>query len=133
MQNNAETSKGNGQHCHCECNATRTSCQPSDLYAYAAFVPDLALSESCSDWPMQRYQFYIPFKYDIPAGAHLFFVPQVGLNCKMDTPAAEDACNFMWASAPYPVTPANGVSPPFAPRCCVMLQRFLLAGGGMRA
>ena len=59
---------------------------------------------------LQRFQIYVPMSYAATAGAHLYFVPQVGLDCNLDTPTAEDACNFMWSSAPYPIQAFDAVS-----------------------
>jgi hypothetical protein len=53
-------------------------------------------------------QFNVAFKvpFDLPAG-HYFFVPQVGLSD--DAPAAGD---FLWLSAPRPITPPGTPFPP---------------------
>jgi hypothetical protein len=56
----------------------------------------------------QEVQFDVSFKdpFDLPAG-HYFFVPQVGLSDK--APADAD---FLWLSAPKPITPPGTPFPP---------------------
>ncbi|KAK9815172.1 hypothetical protein WJX73_009667 [Symbiochloris irregularis] len=57
----------------------------------------------------KRYEIFVPFQYNLPAGAHVFVVPQVGIDCHSATPYAEHQCGFAWSSAPYPVSYANQV------------------------
>ena len=65
-----------------------------------------------SSGPLQAFQFYIPFQHDVPAGTHLFFVPQVGLDCpQIDKDHMKLTCDFVWASAPYPISASRGVRP----------------------
>ncbi|KAK9814034.1 hypothetical protein WJX73_009723 [Symbiochloris irregularis] len=59
----------------------------------------------------KRYEIFVPFQYNLPAGAHVFVVPQIGVNCNSATPWAEDECNFVWSSAPWPVSYANQGTP----------------------
>ena len=67
---------------------------------------------------LQAFQFYVPFQHDVPAGTHLFFVPQVGLDCpQIDKDHMKLSCDFVWASAPYPISAGRGVRP-LAMLCC---------------
>ena len=67
---------------------------------------------------LQAFQFYVPFQYDVPAGTHLFFVPQVGLDCpQIDKDHMKLTCNFVWASAPYPISAGRGVRALAMPHC----------------
>ncbi|KAK9813910.1 hypothetical protein WJX73_004492 [Symbiochloris irregularis] len=58
----------------------------------------------------KKYQFFVPFQYSLPAGAHVFVAPQIGLDCSTIPALPQSLCNFVWSSAQYP-TSANGGTP----------------------